>query len=692
MTFCVKVDMAKRPYKKRNLEYWNNLSEGKLQNPTPAKPVENVNTDFEPFTFGDPLLDLESNASASRLSNPSGRRKSRSKNLVATGGIRDKYANIDEGLLPFHYSRDCVGVSDAVLLCQKAYFNIAVFRSTIDLLSEFADSELHLKGGNASSRKFINSWLNLIRIHDLKEQFFREYYRSGNVYFYQLDANVMPKTITNFGLTSNAAKEKVPVKYILLNPSDIKVADQLAFGSFAYTKTLTPFEIARLKHREDDPEAQKIYDGLSEKVKRQIESYNAVNTLNQEILLDLDVELFHPVFYKKQDYEPLAVPLGFSVLDDLNKKAELKKIDQAMARSIENVILLITMGAEPDKGGINHKNVAAMRELLESNSVGRAIVSDYTTKGEFLQPDLKKVMGKEKYEVLNKDIQEGLGNILLGESKYSDTELKVQIFFERLEDSRSRFLKDFLQPEINKVCRKMGFREVPKAVFNKKETIAKESSQRLIARMMELGVLTPEQGMETINKGHFPKSEEMEASQMKYLKAREKGYYVPIVGGQALIKEDVGEDAEDVEAISINKIPNEKKKTTGMSQKKSATVSAPSGGRPMGTVSYSNSSLIKVVEAAKGLESTAKQIYKKELGITRFNKEKKKLITDLCSAVIINSDAKDWEQDLQEVILNNSKLLTLSTHPSVLSLAAEHQLDDYAAALLYHSTKIDNVK
>ena len=692
MTFCVKVDMAKRPYKKRNLEYWNNLSEGKLQNPTPAKSVENVNTDFEPFTFGDPLLDLESNASANRLSNPSGRRKSRSKNLVATGGIRDKYANIDEGLLPFHYSRDCVGVSDAVLLCQKAYFNIAVFRSTIDLLSEFADSELHLKGGNASSRKFINSWLNLIRIHDLKEQFFREYYRSGNVYFYQLDANVMPKTITNFGLTSNAAKEKVPVKYILLNPSDIKVADQLAFGSFAYTKTLTPFEIARLKHREDDPEAQKIYDGLSEKVKRQIESYNAVNTLNQEILLDLDVELFHPVFYKKQDYEPLAVPLGFSVLDDLNKKAELKKIDQAMARSIENVILLITMGAEPDKGGINHKNVAAMRELLESNSVGRAIVSDYTTKGEFLQPDLKKVMGKEKYEVLNKDIQEGLGNILLGESKYSDTELKVQIFFERLEDSRSRFLKDFLQPEINKVCRKMGFREVPKAVFNKKETIAKESSQRLIARMMELGVLTPEQGMETINKGHFPKSEEMEASQMKYLKAREKGYYVPIVGGQALIKEDVGEDAEDVEAISINKIPNEKKKTTGMSQKKSATVSAPSGGRPMGTVSYSNSSLIKVVEAAKGLESTAKQIYKKELGITRFNKEKKKLITDLCSAVIINSDAKDWEQDLQEVILNNSKLLTLSTHPSVLSLAAEHQLDDYAAALLYHSTKIDNVK
>ena len=689
MTFCVRVDMAKRPYKKRNLEYWNNLSEGRNDKLDSTESLVEKNTDFEPFTFGDPLLNLESTAS-NRLSNPSGRKKNKGKNIVATGGVRDKYANIDEGMLPFEYSRDCVSVSDAVLLCQKAYFNIAVFRSTIDLLSEFANTEIYLKGGNASSRKFVKSWLNLIRIHDLKEQFFREYYRSGNVYLYELDANIMPKTITNFGLTSNAAKEKVPVKYILLNPSDIKVADQLAFGSFAYTKTLTPFEISRLKDREDDPEAQKIYNGLPEKVKKQIESYNALNTLNQEILLDLEPELFHPIFYKKQDYEPLAIPLGFSVLDDLNKKAELKKIDQAMARSIENVILLITMGAEPDKGGINHKNVAAMRELLESNSVGRAIVSDYTTKGEFLQPDLKKVMGKEKYEVLNKDIQEGLSNILLGESKYSDTELKVQIFFDRLEDSRGRFLKDFLQPEINKVCRRMGFREVPKALFNKKESIARESSQKLITRMMELGVLTPEQGMETINKGAFPSAEEMEASQKKYLKAREKGYYVPVIGGQALIKEE-GVDIEE-DAPVEDQISNNKKKTVTQDQKRNATVSSPSGGRPVGTTSYSNAALMEVVENAKNLESLAKNIYKRELGVKRFNKEKKKLITDLCSAVIINSDAKDWEKDLEEVILNNSKLLSLTTHPSVLSLAAEHQLDDYAAAILYHSTKIDHVK
>ena len=85
---------------------------------------------------------------------------------------------------------------------------------------------------------------------------------------------------------------------------------------------------------------------------------------SERVYIELDTDLLHPVFAKKQDYEPMAVPAGFSVLDDLNKKIELKKIDQAISRSIENVVLLVTMGAEPDKGGVNHKNLAAMQQIF----------------------------------------------------------------------------------------------------------------------------------------------------------------------------------------------------------------------------------------------------------------------------------------------------------------------------------------
>ena len=55
-----------------------------------------------------------------------------------------------------------------------------------------------------------------------------------------------------------------------------------------------------------------------------------------------------------------------SVLQSLmiNWKMELKKVDQAISRTVENVILLITMGNTPDKGGVNPHNLQAMQSLF----------------------------------------------------------------------------------------------------------------------------------------------------------------------------------------------------------------------------------------------------------------------------------------------------------------------------------------
>ena len=92
--------------------------------------------------------------------------------------------------------------------------------------------------------------------------------------------------------------------------------------------------------------------------------------------IELDPKKLSYSFYKKQDYEPFAIPFGFPVLEDINAKLELKKMDQAITRTVENVILLITMGTEPDKGGINAHNLSAMQTLFRNESVGRVLVSD----------------------------------------------------------------------------------------------------------------------------------------------------------------------------------------------------------------------------------------------------------------------------------------------------------------------------
>jgi hypothetical protein len=192
------------------------------------------------------------------------------------------------------------------------------------------------------------------------------------------------------------------------------------------------------------------------------------------------------------------------------------------------------------------------------------------------------------------------------------TLLKLKIFFQRLEESRRRFLEDFLQKEIDAVCKSVGYIKPPKAKFIKKDVIAAEDLQRLTTRMMELGILTPEQGMNTIHKGEFPLAEDLKEKQVGYKKDREEGYYLPLVSTQLLM--------EDPNAGNISQ--------------KTATTSGPSGGRPTGANAsieekYSTDNLLNILTKIKDLEGTAQNLYKKKLGVKTLKKEQKENISKL---------------------------------------------------------------
>ena len=109
-----------RQYTKKS-DYWKKF-EKDGQVPTES-------SDFKPEILGLSLYETE----ASRQS--SGSRQSAIRtNSAATNTVSKRYANIQEGLLPFEYSKDGVDSKEAIVLCQKAYFNIPAFRSTIDAL------------------------------------------------------------------------------------------------------------------------------------------------------------------------------------------------------------------------------------------------------------------------------------------------------------------------------------------------------------------------------------------------------------------------------------------------------------------------------------------------------------------------------------------------------------------------------
>jgi hypothetical protein len=664
--------MAKRNYNKKS-EYW-----GKFANPNDsiAVPVSQVFSPElcgEPFYVSDASYSAESIASSREASG--GMRTQTRINRAAVSETIDRFSSIRKGMLPYNYASDGVNVREAIELCQKAYANVAVFRNAIDIMSEFANTDIFLEGGTSKSREFFQDWFKKINIWNLKDQYFREYYRSGNVFLYRVDGKF---TINDFmKLTSSGSPEsrivnQIPVRYILLNPFDVVAKRTSTFAVGAFEKILSEYEMARLQNpiTEEDKD---IFNGLDPEVQ---EAIKKGTYYKDGLKIKIDPAKLSYSFYKKQDYEPFAIPFGYPVLEDINAKLELKKMDQAITRTVENVVLLITMGTEPDKGGINPQNLTAMQALFKNESVGRVLISDYTTKADFVIPDLNKVLGKEKYAILNEDIKQGLQNIVVGEEKYSATEVKAQIFTDRLKEARHAFLNDFLQKEIKRIAMDLGFRSYPTAAFKDIDMRDETQLMRAATRLIELGVFTPQQGLEMFHKGKFPDAADLSPAQESYIEERKKGYYNPIVGGVPVVSAPAPKGQKDSGPINKTaKVAGRPEGTTGI---------------PITKASYSRKNIQNIVYEIEKVRASAKQALKDSLKIKKFNKLQENMLDKLCEAVVCSATVENWNEQLISCVNNFENIESLGIMDDILNISAEHQLDNYSSAILYHSKSNEN--
>ena len=645
-----------RKYTKKS-NYWKKFNQ---EASASVEPQPNV----EPISAGTPFYVSEASyGRTDALTSTPGDRTSARINRAAVKQKIARYSQIRGGLLPYEMASDGINVRETIELCQKAYANVPIFRNTIDMMSEFANTSHYLKGGTAKSREFFDQLFKRIRLYDLKSQYFREYYRSGNIFLYRVDGQFnlgdYRKFVKNFADEPN--ENKFPVKYIILNPFDIVAKRSTIFSTDggAYAKILSEFDMERLKNPKNDYDKQ-VFESLPKEVQKDIE---AGAYFKDGLQVTLDNEKLSYSFYKKQDYEPFAIPFGYPVLEDINAKMEMKKVDQAIMRTVENVILMITMGAEPDKGGINHNNLAAMQKLFQNESVGRVLVSDHTTKADFIIPDLNKVVGPAKYEVINKDIKEGLQNIILNDDKYNGAQIKARVFLDRLKEARDSFINDFLQPEIKRIAKDLGFRSYPTVHFQEMDLRDEVQLMRVATRLMELGIVSAEQGMEIIQTGRFPEPQELDSAQNKFVDQRKKGYFNPIVGGVPMMEDDEEGDT-----------PQQK---------------GPSGepGRPISRDQFSRANIQKTIVEIEQLRAVAVAKLKEKLGKKRLNKNQNELIDKLCESIVCASEKEQWEQNLISCVKNYDSIGNLGTLDGILDISDSHTLELYPSAILYHSNE-----
>jgi len=601
-------------------------------------------------------------------------------NRAATEKKTDKYKNISNTALPYSYSKSYISPKDSILLCQKAYANVPIFRNAVDVMAEFSNSDIYLEGGSEKSRSFIEKWLNKIQSWKLKDQYFREYYRSGNVFLYKLDGKFTSEDLVKLNQVYGAENKtlpsrKIPVRYVFLNPYDFVADRALTFSSKdgVYKKILSEYDIERLKDPQTEYD-QEVFDALPQEAKNNIKN----NQFMQEgVMINLDPKKLIFSFYKKQDYEPFAIPFGFPVLDDINWKMELKKVDQAITRTIENVILLVTMGNTPDKGGINPNNLKAMQQLFQNESIGRALIADYTTKAEFIIPDLNKVLGPTKYQIVNEDIKEGLQNIIVGKENYSSTQVKAQIFLERLKEARNAFLNDVMQPQIKEVCKAMGFKNFPKAKFVEIDIKDEVQLQRVASRLIEMGIITPEQGMTALKQGIYPDPKDLQSAQEKFVGDREKGYYTPLTVAQPIMQE-----GQELPAGNQTKFSNDNGRPAGSKTKTDNLIASED--------LYSRQNIQKVIYATEELQGHAEKELKKYYNKKRLSKEQKAMAHDLAESVIMSKEQDEWKDQVTACIEDFNKIEKLEVMSDILELTEQHEIVSYPAALLYHSKKIND--
>lgn len=549
--------------------------------------------------------------------------------------------NIDKGVSPLEIdSSGTISAQGSIYLCQKAYWNVAIFRNTIDIQTEFANSKLKFRGKNKRAVKFFEEWYKKIDGRLLSERFFREWFRSGNVFVYKFIHKLEPQEVSKM---ARAAKE-IPLRYKILNPADMRCEGAASFINAKYGKLLNKYELARLKNPQTEEEKRflaSLPSDVQDKIKK-----------GETPLIPIEPKYLRAVFCGKQDYEGLAIPMYYPVLFDIDLKLEFKKMEKVIARTADYMILLITAGDKDRDSNTNSRILSELQSLFEIESVGRVLVSDYSTKADFVMPDLNKILGPQKYEVVNQDIANGLMNIFWGEEKFANSMVKIKVFLERLQSARESYLNNFLIPEMEEIARELGFTEVPEPVFNEVDLKDEVEYMKLYTRMAELGVLTPEELFKTIESHTLPIPEDSMESQEKFKDLKEKGLYEPLIGGQK--KDEAGRPAG-------TKAPQKTKKVG-----------------PIGASKFSLQKISDTIKAADTLSSLVEEQYRNKNSIKRLSNKQKELCWNITESIVACKNQADWQNSVEQFIENPMQM----PENQVLDLAAEHNVSIFLAGVL----------
>jgi hypothetical protein len=199
--------------------------------------------------------------------------------------------------------------------------------------------------------------------------------------------------------------------------------------------------------------------------------------------------------------------------------------------------------------------------------------------------------------------------------------------------------------------------------------------QSVATRLIEMGIITPEQGMIALKQGVYPDPHQLPAAQEKFVKEREKGYYTPLSVAQPIMDEEA----------PAAPLP---KRTPGNSNGRPAGSNTETDKLIAAEEPHSRKGIQGVVYKVESLMAYAETALKKQYKRKRLSKEHKQMLESLSESVVMSREIDEWEATTEACIKDFNNIESLEVMPEVLEISEKHEVVAYPAAILYHSKKI----
>jgi len=380
--------------------------------------------------------------------------------------------------------------------CVDIYYTTPVVRNIIDLMVDFASEGLKIEHKIDSQQRFYDEWARRAGFYELIPQIFHSILLTGNCFVMKRTGRVsktVQQEMSRGSLEFPDVKNRIlPISYTILNPTRIEIEKSELFDEQFIKFKLSEADIKKMK-KPSSKNQREVLKSMSPAIK---------SAALKSGFVVLEPEKVTPLFYKKLSWQSWAYPLIFSCIDDVNFKKMLRQMDESSAADVIKAIVIFKLGNTKENFGATQAMFSKFATLLKNPAEAKNIVWNDLIDVMDSYPPIDKILGSEKYDVVDRDILTnfGVSEVLVSgrAGNYSSAFLSVRTLQEKLETIRNYVMNTFVIPELVQIQRAVNFRSKPKARFTSMSLRDEQAEKQLLMGLLDRKIISAQTMHETL--------------------------------------------------------------------------------------------------------------------------------------------------------------------------------------------------